>query len=104
MLGDKPINLGETWSSGTGDNEGVVIGFKTNGTILIEITKSTGFYNVGDIQKLFNITWTKVEPKRKIYVYYSAYSKRFYCTESPEKPNPDIYLMETREYEIKDLT
>ena len=104
MLGDKAINVDETWSSPDGVNQGLVIGFKTNGDPIIEMTKCNPFYNIGQILSLENSSWNKVEPKRKVYVYYNSYGEQFYCTELPQKPHHAVHLMETREYNVKDLT
>lgn len=104
MLGNKTINVGETWESPGADNSGVVIGFNSKNQPIVEILEDTNSYTKGDLDILSNIFWVKRLPKQKVYIYYNSRYGKFIANRTEIKdPDSSVKLLEVREYNIEDL-
>lgn len=94
--------IGDIWESPDKSTFGIIVGYKTDDTLIMEMLTDCGSNDAGDLVPLFNPLWNKKIPKvkRTIYIYYSLHTGFFYACES-ERDDHWMKLMETREYEME---
>lgn len=95
----KEVKLHEIWENQDGSIEGVILGFDTSDTPLIEID--------GTIRRLRNSTWSKKVGKLNYYVYYRPWDKTLFMTtthpDDMKLKNTNVKFVEAHQYYMENL-